>query len=72
MKKMLWDELGLTKDFQYKNIDNAYLCLKSKTPRARFAWKVLRDKYYSEIYRKYQDEELLVKAGFFEDDILKN
>ena len=69
MKKMLWDELGLTKDFQYKNVDNAYLSLKNKTPRARFAWKVLRDKYYSEVYRKYQDEELLVKAGFFEDDI---
>lgn len=67
MKKLLWEELKLNKNFKYNDVDNAYKNLNNKTPRATFAWKVLRDKYYSEIYREYEDEDLLIKAGFILD-----
>lgn len=67
MEKLLWEELKLDKDFKYTDVDVAYKNLKNKTPRATFAWKVLRDKYYSEVYREYKDEDLLIKAGFFPD-----
>lgn len=67
MEKLLWEELKLDKNFKYTDVDVAYKNLKNKTPRATFAWKVLRDKYYSEIYREYKDENLLIKAGFVPD-----
>lgn len=67
MKKLLWEELNLDEKFNYFEIDDAYKKLKNKTPRTTFAWKVLRDSYYSEIYRDYKDEELLIKAGFVPD-----
>ena len=67
MKKLLWEELKLNKNFKYNYFDNEYKNLYNKTPRATFAWKVLRDKYYSEIYREYEDEDLLIKAGFILD-----
>lgn len=67
MEKLLWEELKLDKNFKYTDVDVAYKNLKNKTPRATFAWKVLRDKYYSEIYREYKDEKLLIKAGFVPD-----
>lgn len=69
MKKLLWEELQLKDDFIYTEVDNAYQKLKNKTPRKTFAWKVLRDKYYSEVYREYKDEELLVRAGFLQDTL---
>jgi len=67
MEKLLWDELNLTEDFNYSDVDIAYKKLKNKTPRATFAWKVLRDKYYCEVYREYKDEKLLTRAGFIPD-----
>lgn len=67
MEKMLWEELGLDENFNYYEVDDAYKVLKNKTPRTTFAWKVLRDKYYSEIYKEYKDEELVVRAGFVPD-----
>ena len=67
MKKLLWEELDLDENFNYKNVDEAYKNIKNKTPRTTFAWKVLRDKYYSEIYREYKNEDLLVRAGFVPD-----
>ena len=67
MEKLLWEELKLDKNFKYIDVDVAYKNLKNKTPRATFAWKVLRDKYYSEVYREYKDEDLLIKAGFVSD-----
>lgn len=67
MEKLLWEELKLDKNFKYIDVDVAYKNLKNKTPRAIFAWKVLRDKYYSEVYREYKDEDLLIKAGFVPD-----
>lgn len=67
MVKLLWEELKLDKNFKYIDVDVAYKNLKNKTPRATFAWKVLRDKYYSEVYREYKDEDLLIKAGFVPD-----
>ena len=67
MNKLLWEELNLDENFNYKNVDEAYKNIKNKTPRTAFSWKVLRDKYYSEIYREYKDEDLLVRAGFVPD-----
>lgn len=67
MEKLLWEELKLDKNFKYIDVDVAYKNLKNKTPMATFAWKVLRDKYYSEVYREYKDEDLLIKAGFVPD-----
>ena len=67
MEKLLWEELNLDEKFIYSNVDVAYGTIKNKTPRTTFAWKVLRDKYYSEIYREYKDEDLLVRAGFVLD-----
>lgn len=67
MNKLLWEELNLDENFNYKNVDEAYKNIKNKTPRTTFAWKVLRDKYYSEIYREYKNENLLVRAGFVPD-----
>ena len=69
MNKLLWEELGLDENFNYKNVDEAYKNVKNKTPRTTFAWKVLRDKYYSEVYREYRNEDLLVKAGFILDTL---
>ena len=65
--KKLWEELNLNIDFNYQEVDEAYRKINDKTPRITFAWKVLRDKYYSEVYRKYQDEDLLIRAGFLLD-----
>lgn len=67
MNKLLWEELNLDENFNYKNVDEAYKNIKNKTPRTTFAWKVLRDKYYSEIYREYKNEDLLLRAGFVPD-----
>ena len=60
MKKLLWEELNLDEKFNYFEIDDAYKKLKNKTPRTPFAWKVLRESYYFEIYRDYKDDELLI------------
>ncbi len=67
MVKLLWKELKLDEKFKHTDVDVAYKNLKNKTPRSTFAWKVLRDKYYSEIYREYKDEDLLIRAGFVPD-----
>jgi len=69
MKKLLWTELKLTKNFNNIDVDNAYKKLENKTPRKTYAWKVLRDKYYRELYKEYKDEELLTRAGFFTDSL---
>ena len=65
--KLLWEELNLDENFDYKNVDEAYKNIKNKTPRNTYAWKVLRDKYYSEVYKEYKSEEMLTRAGFVED-----
>ncbi|MBR5370304.1 MAG: hypothetical protein IK137_03260, partial [Bacilli bacterium] len=65
--KLLWEELNLDENFNYKSIDEAYKKIKNKTPRNTYAWKVLRDKYYSEVYKEYKDEDLLTRAGFIPD-----
>lgn len=69
MKKLLWEELNLDENIKYSDADIAYKKIKNKTQRVTFAWKVLRDKYYLEVYKKYKDESLLTKAGFFEDSL---
>ncbi|OGO86844.1 MAG: hypothetical protein A2Y24_00020 [Clostridiales bacterium GWE2_32_10] len=65
----LWDLLNIDKNFNYNDIDNAYIKLKDKNERTKFAWKVLRDEYYSAVYKKYLDIDTLIKAGFFVDEL---
>lgn len=63
----LWELLNLNEDFNYKNVDLAYKNIKTKNPNIDFAWKVLRDKYYSEIYKKYKNVDMVIRAGFIQD-----
>ena len=65
----LWDVLNIDKNFNYNDIDNAYIKLKDKNEGTKFAWKVLRDEYYSAVYKKYLDIDTLIKAGFFVDEL---
>lgn len=69
MKKYLWEELGLDKNFDPKELDNTYIKIKNKTSRTTFAWKVLRDKFYKDVYITYNDDQILQKAGFIFDSL---
>jgi len=65
----LWNVLNLNEHFDYKEVDSAYMQLENKTPEAKLAWKILRDEYYSDVYRKYRDIDVVVKAGFILDNL---
>jgi nicotinic acid mononucleotide adenylyltransferase len=65
----LWEELNLTQNFNYKDVDDVYRNINSKDERKKYVWSILRDKYYSEVYKKYKDIDLLIKAGFFQNDL---
>ncbi len=68
--KLLWEYLNLKEsDLESANIDEVYYKLEKKNKYAFLAWKVLRDKYYSRVYRKYRDMNILQKAGFFIDKL---
>jgi cytidyltransferase-like protein len=68
-KIYLWDILKLNSDFDYKDVDEAYRKLDNKTQDAKLAWKVLRDKYYSDVYKKYLCIDKVNQAGFILDNI---
>lgn len=72
MVKLLWEELGLDENFRCSEIDDVYRKIRNKTPRVKKAWKVLRDNYYSEVYREYKSEEVLDRAGFIFDTLELN
>ena len=40
----------------YKDVDLAYRNIAIKSDEVKLAWKILRDKYYSEVYRKLYSE----------------
>ena len=44
--------LNLDKNFKCADIDIAYSKIENKTNEVKLAWKILRDEYYSEIYKK--------------------
>lgn len=62
----LFEKLNISpNDYNKDLIDNAY----KNNPSERLAWKILRDKYFFEIYKKYLSISYVMKAGFFDDDI---
>ncbi len=63
--------LNITPDAAISDIDNAY---KNSSCSGLFftSWKILRDEKYRHLYDKYQDIDLLVRAGFFEDKLEPN
>lgn len=65
----LWNILNLDKNFKCADIDNAYSKIENKTDEVKLAWKILRDEYYSEVYKKYLSIDIVVKAGFILDNL---
>lgn len=68
-KKYLWELLDLDKDFKCADVDSAYSKIGNKTDETKLAWKVLRDNYYSEVYKKYLNIDTVIKAGFILDNL---
>ena len=68
-QEYLWNELNLNQNFKCADVDIAYSKIKNKTNEVKLAWKILRDKYYSEVYKKYLNIETVVKAGFLLDSL---
>lgn len=68
-QEYLWKELNLDQNFKCADVDIAYGKIKNKTNQVKLAWKILRDKYYSGVYRKYLSIETVVKAGFILDSL---
>lgn len=68
-KKYLWELLNLDKDFKCADVDIAYNKIENKTDETKLAWKILRDKYYSEVYKKYLNIDTVIKAGFILDNL---
>ena len=52
-KQYLWDILKLDPNFKCDDVDIAYSKIENKNDEAKLAWKILRDEYYSEVYKKY-------------------
>ena len=71
-KKMLWEVLGLAENFDFSQVDFAYKkCKKNK--QTYLAWKILRDRFYCDVYKKTKSIDACVDAGFIKDSInLKN
>ena len=68
-KEKLWDILNLNENFKCADVDIAYSKIKNKTDEVKLAWKILRDEYYSEVYKKELDIKTVIKAGFILDDL---
>lgn len=62
----LWEYLGVSQEATKEEVDLAFRELSKGNPTKEqiTAWKVLRDRYYSKVYKKYENMELLEKAGF--------
>ena len=67
--KYLWEILNLDKNFKCSEVDIAYSKIENKTEEVKRAWKILRDEYYSEVYKKYLDIDTVIKAGFILDNL---
>ncbi len=68
-EEYLWKILNLDKDFKCADVDIAYSRIENKTNEVKLAWKVLRDEYYSEVYKKYLNIDTVIKAGFILDSL---
>ncbi len=69
MKQFLWEELGLDENFKCCEVDNAYKQIVDKTLQHKLAWKILRDEYYSQVYKEHKDINIVEKAGFIFDKL---
>lgn len=65
----LWNYLNINKDFNYFEIDNIYRNITNKNKNTYLAWKILRDRFYSKVYKKYESIDMCYKAGFIDDNI---
>ena len=65
----LWNYLNINENFDYKKVDDIYYKIKDKNENTYLAWKILRDPYYSYVYKKYKDINKVISAGFFDDNI---
>lgn len=73
MKYMnLYNILNIDINTKYNEIDEKYRNIPNKTKEQYFAWKILRDKYYSQIYRKYLNEDIVYDTGFIDDKLNLN
>ena len=68
-EEYLWDILNLDKNFKCADVDVAYSKIENKTDKVKLAWKILRDEYYSEVYKKYLSIDTVIKAGFILDNL---
>lgn len=68
-QQYLWDILNLDKNFKCADVDIAYSKIENKTNEVKLAWKILRDEYYSEVYKKYLSLDTVIKAGFILDNL---
>lgn len=68
-QQYLWDILNLDKNFKCADVDSAYSRIENKTDEVKLAWKILRDEYYSEVYKKYLNIDTVIKAGFILDSL---
>lgn len=61
----LFEKLNIKPDlYDKKLIDEAY----RKNPKERLSWKILRDKYFFDIYKKYLSIDYVIKARFIDDN----
>ena len=71
-KKTLWEQLNLASDFDCKMVDDAYK-KSAKNKQTFLAWKILRDPFYCDVYKKTKSIDACIDAGFILDSIcLKN
>lgn len=68
-QKYLWDILKLNENFKCDDVDIAYSKIENETNEVRLAWKILRDEYYSKVYKKYLSIDTVIKAGFILDSL---
>lgn len=65
----LWNYLNINKDFNYLEIDNIYRNITNTNKNTYLAWKILRDRFYSKVYKEYESIDMCYKAGFIDDNI---
>lgn len=69
INKHLWEYLKLERNYKCKDVDMFYKKLKRKTKEAKLAWKILRDKYYNDVYKNYLNLNKVFEAGFILDKL---
>src|SRR3989344_6145664 len=73
-EQSLWSLLGVTPDSSKNTIDRTYKRLRNTVAtkdlkELQFAWKLLRDPFFSLSYSRYRTTESVIEAGFFNDGL---